>query len=234
MKERDIFGIMYLDYYENGKEKFYTIRRDDGFTATKERVSVYFQNYADWADIDKKVLKSAHGKILDFAAGAGRHALYFQNKGYEVHAFDNSPLAVEVMRRRGIKNACLGDINAIEKLAFPKNYFNTVLMMFNNFGLAGNIPGTKETLSILHKLTSDNANIIYVGRNPHITNNPVHINYNKCIKLRIEYKKKIGPWYVLLMVSPKEMEIILQDTGWRIQKIEHPECEIFGAVLCKK
>lgn len=92
-------------------------------------------------------------------------------------------------------------------------------------------------------IAANKSKIFYIIKNPHITNNQSHINHNKMlakrrrsgrIKLRIEYKKMAGLWYILLMISPEEMKIFLKDTGWKIQKIESPERAVYGAVLCKK
>ncbi len=37
-------------------------------------------------------------RVLDFGCGAGRHTLYFANRGFEVSAFDKSAKAVELLK----------------------------------------------------------------------------------------------------------------------------------------
>jgi len=239
----DIFGIMYLDFYHKRHQNYYTIRRDDGFVDTNNKVEVYFQDYVNWADIDKIMLISAKGRILDIGAGAGRHSMYFQKKGNDVYAFDSSPLAIKVMRLRGIKNVFLGNINKIEEMGFKNYFFDTVLMMFNNFGLAGSVSGTRQLLKKLYRITSKDGKIISVGINPYITDNENHINYNRnllergrpsSIKLQIIYKNIIGPWYKLLMVSPEEMKSLIKRTGWKIYQVENFNSATYGVVLIKE
>ncbi|MCD4694393.1 class I SAM-dependent methyltransferase, partial [bacterium] len=133
----DIFGVMYYNYYLNRREIYYNIRREDDYIDYGNEISRYFQTYNDWSEVSRDVLQDVVGRILDFGAGAGRHALFFQEKGHEVVALDNSRFAMKVMKKMGVKKIVLGDVNFLEKLNFSQGSFDTILMMFNNFGLGG-------------------------------------------------------------------------------------------------
>jgi SAM-dependent methyltransferase len=126
----DAFGKALMDYL-NGNKSTYVIRRDDGLIEEHDP-GKFFTEYEQWENCEKEILKYVQGRVLDIGGGAGRHALYLQNKGFEVHVIDISPLAVEVMKRRGVKNVYLMDLM---KLEFPENYFDSILMMYNSFGL---------------------------------------------------------------------------------------------------
>lgn len=240
VKIKDVFGDS-LKGYLKGDSSLYVIRRDDNYYEPLGDLGIYFTKYPKWQDFEKKILKYVQGRILDLGAGAGRHSLYFQNKDLEVHAIDISPGAVEVMRKRGIKNVYLMDL---KKLDFPKNYFDSVLMMFNNFGLAGNIKGTKKLLKDLCRITAPKGRIIAISRNPYKTDKPEHLAYHRrnrkagrpagLIKIRIEYKGEIGNWFNLLMVSPQELKDLIRDTGWKILKIVEGKDGVYGVVLEKK
>ena len=235
----DAFGKA-LEGYLNGNPSPYFVRRDDDYLEPCD-LAVYFTDYSKWHDFEKKILKYVQGRILDLGAGAGRHSLYFQNKGFEVYAIDISPGAVEVMRKRGVKNVHLMDLR---KLNFPENYFDSVLMMFNNFGLAGSIEGTKKLLKVLSKISKPRGRIITTIRNPYQTDKPGHLAYHEhnrksgkpagLIRMRIEYKGEVGNWFDLLMVSAEELEELIQDTGWKILRIIEGQDGMYGVVLEKQ
>jgi hypothetical protein len=63
---------------------------------------------------------------------AGRGALELQARGHEVVAFDVSPGAVEVCRRRGVKDA---RVLGIDDVGPHLGTFDTVLLLGVNFGL---------------------------------------------------------------------------------------------------
>jgi len=44
------------------------------------------------------------GRVLDVACGKGRHALWLANRGFDVHAIDRSPDAIEQLRAAAIKS----------------------------------------------------------------------------------------------------------------------------------
>ena len=234
----DSFGEALMNYL-NGDSTPYVIRRDDGYTDPID-VGVYFTYYSQWEHFEKEILEYAQGKVLDIGAGAGRHSLYLQEKGLEVHAVDISPGAVKVMRLRGLKNVYLMDLR---KLDFPDNYFDSFLMMFNNFGLAGTTEATKNFLRVLYHISTLKGKIITTIIDPYQTDNPQHLAYHERnrkagkpsgqVKLRIEYKGEIGDWFDLLMVSPQELKELIKNTGWGVLKIAEGEGGTYGAVLGK-
>jgi len=96
----DIFGKALMAFYE-GDPTPCNIQRDDGYTRVHD-LALYFRVYEDWPDYEKSALEYVRGRVLDIGCGAGRHALYLQEKNFEVVAVDASPLAVEVARLRGV------------------------------------------------------------------------------------------------------------------------------------
>jgi len=97
----DAFGKALMGYL-NGDKSPYIIRRDDGLIE-KHDAGEYSTEYEQWDNCEREILKYVRGRALDIGGGVGRHALYLQNKGFEVHVIDISPLAVKVMKRRGVK-----------------------------------------------------------------------------------------------------------------------------------
>src|SRR3989344_2230430 len=162
-KEKDAYGQGVWAYF-NGENIHEIVERDDGFIDTsKIGPAVYFKDYDDWSENDKKSIKLAKGRILDIGCGAGRISLYLQKKGFNVVAIDNSPYAIEICKKHGLKNAIVMSIDEIGK--FKPNGFDTIIMFGNNFGLFGNYKKAKKLLEVMYKITSKLLpNIIIVSK----------------------------------------------------------------------
>ena len=84
---QDALGHALFDYL-NGISSYEITERDDGFIQSEIGPKGYFRPYSEWSSIEKKASKLVKGRILDVGCGAGRHALYFQEKEYEVLGID--------------------------------------------------------------------------------------------------------------------------------------------------
>ena len=85
--------------------------------------------------LERKALSLCRGRVLDVGAGAGCHSLALQRHGLDVTAVDISPLSVDVMRRRGVRQAWEADVF---DEAFAGCY-DTVLMLMNGSGIIGRL-----------------------------------------------------------------------------------------------
>ena len=126
------------------------MERDDGFIYVGDP-SDYFAPYREWPRTEKRALRFVRGRVLDVGCGAGRVALVLQEKGLEVVAIDESPLAVEVARRRGVRDARPLGLADVDESLGP---FDTVLIVRNNVGLAGTGDAGRRLLRRLHALTT--------------------------------------------------------------------------------
>lgn len=156
---KDAIGTAVKDYYKYGRAKnirVFSSHFDEDEIPTRH----LFRKPKSMNKLERKALQLAHGHILDVGAGCGCHSLALQrysamNKTlgttsdkniskYQKHNFslksiDVSPLCVEVMRLRGIKNAQLFNFFDIEL----KGQFDTILMLMNGIGIVqciGNLP----------------------------------------------------------------------------------------------
>jgi len=91
----DAFGLMLRDHLR-GKAGGAILEVDGGSSEPALAATVFFSSYEQWAEAEREALKEVRGRILDIGCGAGRHALYFQERGHEVVAVDISLGAVEV------------------------------------------------------------------------------------------------------------------------------------------
>jgi len=187
-------------------------------------------------------MRYARDRILDIGCGAGRHALYLQNKGLDVLGIDVSPLAVKVCRRRGLKNA---QVMSISEVGSRLGMFDTIMMMGNNFGLFGSSKRAKWLLKKLSRITTRNGRIIASTTDVYNTEVPEHLEYQSFnrsrgrmsgqLRIRVRYKHFVTPWFDYLLVSKKEMENILDGTDWCINRyLDGPTSPRYIAIIDKK
>ncbi|MBM3256597.1 MAG: class I SAM-dependent methyltransferase [Candidatus Moranbacteria bacterium] len=233
MKQKnDAFGQEVMSYYKTG-EGYEIVEKDDGFIGIGGYGPVgYFSEYKNWPKHEKEAIKFAKGKVLDIGCGAGRVALFLQNKGLEATGIDNSPLAIKVCKLRGLERVKVLSINQINK--FKPNSFDTIIMFGNNFGLFSSLKKAKSLLKKMQGITSDNALIITESKDPYITDESSFREYHERnkklgripgqMRLRVRFKNYIGDWFDYLMVSKNEMKEILKGTGWKVTKfIDHED-----------
>jgi SAM-dependent methyltransferase len=230
----DAFGRMLLDQLEGAVELHELVERDDGFiTAARLR---YFAPVRRWPRVERRALRSVHGRVLDVGCGAGRVALELQNRGRDVVAIDVSPGAVEVSRRRGVRDVRLLPFEAVDA---SLGRFGTVVMFGNNFGLFGSEAKARRMLRRLRGI----ADRIVAGSNdPYGTDEPAHLAYQERnrrrgrmagqLRARIRHRDLATAWFDYLIVSPEEMRALAEAGGWRLRTTIHdPGSSYYVGVL---
>ena len=239
---QDAYGKLLLAQYHEQTPKVEIIERDDNYIDTGSHGGMYFSEYADWSELERRAIDGARGRVLDIGCGAGRHALYLQEKGFDVTGIDNSAGAVKVCRLRGLRRALRRPIEEVDK--FPKGEFDTILMLGNNFGLFGSAEVARSILEKMSRITAPGAQIIAGTLNPYMTEKKEHLEYLRFnrrrgrmagqIRFRIRYGRTIGEWFDYLFVSPDEMRKILKKTDWRVKEFLTSEKANYFAVIEKR
>ncbi len=240
-KNKDAYGQQLWAYF-NGQVAGEIIEREDGFIDVTSGPVNYFAEHEQWTEMQKEAVKLARGKTLDIGGGAGRVAIYLQEKNIDVLVIDNSPLAVKICKLRGVKKARVLPVEDVDKLK-AKNY-ETVIMLGNNFGLFGTPKKARVLLKKMAKITTASAQIIAECCDPHKTNDPYHKSYQKLnksrgklageLRIRVRFKNYISDWFDYLFVSLEEMEDILRDTGWVIDRVVGEESPTYIVVIKKR
>lgn len=235
---QDAYGHSLYDYLK-GTAESQIVERDDGYIES-DGLKGYFSSYKDWHPIEKKAMRYVRGRVLDIGCGAGRHALYLQDKGLEVVGIDNSPLVVKVCRERGLRDA---RIVPIAQIGPRLGVFDTILMLGNNFGLFGGFEGARRLLGKLSRITSSKGRIVAMSRDTYRTDDPNHLAYHARnrergrmsgqLRLRVRYKKYATPWFDYLIVSKAEMESILEGSGWAVNRYIDSDTSYYMAVIDK-
>jgi SAM-dependent methyltransferase len=237
---RDAFGEEIKAYYESGKGVTEIVERDDGYIDTHEGVPNYFSTYEEWREDEKSALSHCRGRVVDVGCGAGRIALYLQEKGHSVVGIDVSPGAIEVCRARGVKELLQIPFTQIDGRVGQVDRF---VLFGNNFGLFGSPKRARWLLRRLKSLSSDDALIIAQTTDPYHTENPDHLAYHERnrkrgrlggqLRIRVRYRRIIGPWMDYLLVSKEELEQIVQGTGWAVQQYIETDGPGYSLILKK-
>jgi SAM-dependent methyltransferase len=237
--QEDAYGHAIHDYLR-GVGGYEIVEREDGYIDISGGPPYYFSEYKKWPFHQREGMRFVRGKVLDIGCGAGRVALHLQNLNFDVTGIDISPLAIEVCRQRGLREALVLPITALS----PKiGVFDSLLLYGNNFGLLSNWKRSRWLLKRFHKMTSNQARIIAESRDPYDTKEPHHLIYHAYnrqrgrlsgqIRLRIRYKKYQTPWFDYLFVSRQEMVELLSDTGWRVERFIDSDHPSYLAILEK-
>lgn len=237
--DRDAYGWSIRAYYE-GKEASEILERDDGFVGPDSGTGYLFSEYEAWSERTKRALEHVEGRVLDVGCGAGRHALYLQNRGHDVVAIDVSPEAIDVARERGVDDARMLDVGDVTDL---DGAFDTILMAGNNFGLVGTWDRAPGVLDDLAAVTTPHATLVAESMNPYATDDPAHLSYHEfnrergrmpgALRIRIRYKKSATPWYDYLLASPDEMRAIADRSAWTLADVVGDEDGAYAGILRK-
>ena len=114
-----------------------------------------FRSEQEMPELELLALDACRGSILDIGAGAGSHSLVLQERGEDVTALDFSAGAAEVMQLRGVRQVLHEDVMLIKN-----RQFDTLLLLMNGIGIAGNLLGLDHFLSHAKSLLKPGGQIL--------------------------------------------------------------------------
>lgn len=224
----DIQGQALYDFWTSGKSKSLKVHNSYGLPE-KMPVEVFFSSYEELPQIEKYALEICKGHILDIGAGAGKHSLALQEMGKRVSALEFSPLSAEVIRNRGVKEVIEQDI-----FTFSNQKFDTLLMLMNGIGLAGNLERLKFLMQHFKKLLHENGQWIFDSSDISYLYPPgerPEKPYFGEIHYRFEYKKLKGRWFQWLYIDQDILKKIAKQQGWNLQVVYENDQDEFLARL---
>jgi SAM-dependent methyltransferase len=213
------------------------IERDDGLI-NGAPADHYLDQPDDWQPHDHRALRMCRGRVLDVGMGAGRTALELQRRGIAVTGLDTSQGAIEVARRRGVRDTVLTTVDEFTRAAVR---YDTFLMLGNNLGLLESRERAPVFLRALAALASPGARIIAHGTDPYGTTDPVHVAYHRLnrergrlggqLRLRLRYRQLATDWFDYLVCSVDELASLVAGTPWRLDSIDDADRPYYLAVL---
>lgn len=135
----DPLGYAFSDYYYKfaNDATIKTISQLGGNDSMPVRI--FFRTYREMSQLEKTALNRCKGSVLDVGAGAGCHALWLQENRHPVTAIDISAGAVDIMKRRGVKDA-----REVSFYFLEEKPYDTIFMMMNGIGFTGSPEGLHE------------------------------------------------------------------------------------------
>lgn len=225
---KDPFGQALLDYYHQKFDEPLHLYNDYGLPGVvpPER---FFDGAELFDDLEEYALEHVQGRILDIGAATGRHALHLQGLGADVTALDFSALCCALMKERGVKKTLQEDI-----FLYTKQKYDTLLMLMNGIGLAGDLKGLHKLLLHLKKILApggqlllDSTDVAYLYENSQFPKDKYYgeINY------RYQYKDLMGESFGWLYVDQQTLMDVAAASGWTCQIIFQDETDAYLALL---
>ena len=215
----DALGRAIFDHYHQLPSSTLWIHNQYG---PKEEMPIdtFFRDADDMPDLELFALSECTGKVLDIGAGAGSHSVFLQDKGIDVTAIDISPLAVEVMQERGVKKAFEADI-----YTYHPGKFDTLLLLMNGVGLAGDLDGLKLLLTHLKSLLNPGGQILFDSSDIAYLYDGVlpDDKYYGEIAYLYQYKQLQTDWFKWLYIDEQTLTIIAAETGFKVDVLVEDE-----------
>ena len=216
---KDVLGQAIDDYHTNNSPGELFINNTYGPREAMP-IAAYFREEDDMPDLEWLAMNECRGRVLDVGAGAGSHALQLQERGFDVTAIDISPLAVKVMQERGVKNAFTQDI-----FTYKGEQFDTILLLMNGIGLAGNLENLYQLLTKFKTLLAkggqllfDSSDIAYLYEGKL----PVERYYGE-ITYQYEYKGHKTAWFNWLYIDEHKLTEVANQAGWNAEVLYEDE-----------
>jgi len=180
-------------------------------------IAVYFRNRDAMPQLEQIALAECRGSVLDIGAGAGSHALALQDAGLDVTALEISPASARVMKDRGVRKVLLDDI-----YKHTGTRYDTLLLLMNGIGLAGDLDGLRSLLRHLRTLLKpggqllfDSSDVAYLFEEGFLPDD----RYYGEIHCQYGYKRQRTETFTWLYVDFSTLEKIVITEGWRCEKL---------------
>lgn len=218
----DVYGQALADYYYQRITDPLWVHSSYG---TREEMPLdwFFREPEDFPELEQYALSLCRGRVLDIGAGVGVHTLALQGTGLDVIAIEQSAIASDIMRERGVKQL------------FSDSYQNytgpavdTILLMMNGIGLVGSLSELTNFLGWAKRrvkpggqLLFDSSDISYLFEGK---GKPTDYYYGE-VQFQYEYQEEYGEWFSWLYVDFSTLLKASRQTGWQIQRIYEDETQ---------
>lgn len=232
----DPMGRAIADYHNTGKADRLKVF-SPMFEEDEIPLSTLFRSYENMPKIEQMALDMAKGKTLDVGAGAGCHSLVLQERGFDVTALDISPLSVETIKQRGVRNVLCQDF-----FNLSGQKYDTILMLMNGIGIVGTLERMPDFFKQLDRILSpggqllcDSSDISYVFEDEDgFIEYPEEEGYYGELSFRMQYKDCIGEPFPWLYIDAETLKSVAEDNGYNVEVIAEGEHYDYLARITKQ
>ena len=223
---KDPMGAAIADYFTKGraaKLRVFSSQFDEDEIPAEQ----LFRTFDEMPVLEQEALRRATGKILDCGAGSGCHALALQDMGKQVEAIDISPLSVETMQKRGVRQAYC--VNLFDEHYLQK--FDTILMLMNGSGIIGKLENMGTFFTKMKQLLNpggciymDSSDLRYLFEDE---DGSFLIDlaggYYGEIDFRMQYKQVKGDTFDWLYIDFQTLSYYASENGFRAELVKEGE-----------
>ena len=215
------------------------VARDGPKTETHPIEAYYFEppNEETLAWLDSRL----DGPLCDLGAGAGRHALSFQDR-FETVAVEPDAALVETMADRGVETAVQADMFGLRE-SFDRDRFGSALVWGTQLGLSRSMAGVRQFLDDLAAVTTPEATAVVDSYDPAREATTELLGYRSDSTpglafrvLTFEYDGELGRPLLFRLFAPDRLREAAEATGWTVTEIRYdaPNAPHYAAVLEKR
>lgn len=213
---RDVYGEALYDYKEKGELTHPLLLHSSYGDIEEMPVEVFYREEDDIPELEYIALSLCDGKVLDVGAGTGVHALYLQEKGFDVTALEISEIACNIMRERGVQHVVNQDFFQLKDQTY-----DTLLFLMNGIGIAGTLEGFKNLLYHAKTLLTDRGQLLFDSSDISYLYEEYKIKrpeyYFGEINFQYEYKDQKGEPFKWLYIDQQTLIKTAHELNWVVQ-----------------
>jgi len=219
---RDVYGEALLQFHQDGDLKNPLLLHSTYGDIEEMPIEVFFRSAEDFPELEFIALSLCDGKVLDVGAGVGSHALYLQEKGFDVTALEISSAACNIMQERGVQQILQQDFFQLKD-----QQYDTLLFLMNGIGLAKSIDGFRQLLTYAKTLLSENGQLLFDSSDISYLYDEYKINrpsyYFGEIGYQYEFNGIKGEPFNWLYLDQETLIKIAHEEAWVVQVLYEDE-----------
>lgn len=223
---RDVYGEALAEYFEKEELSSPLLLHSTYGDIEEMPVEVFFRDSEDFPELEFIALSLCDGKVLDVGAGVGAHALYLQEKNFDVTALEISQTACNIMQQRGVQTIVQQDF-----FDLANQQYDTLLFLMNGIGLAGSLDGFRQLLAHSKTLLTEKGQLLFDSSDISYLYDEYRIQrpeyYFGEIGYQYEFNGIKGEPFKWLYLDQKKLIKVAHEEGWVVQILFEDENDQF-------
>ena len=142
-------------------------------------------------------------KIIDVACGKGRHSIYLNSLGFNVHGIDLSKKSIDIAKKYENKSLHFS-IHDMRK-GYKANYFDLSINLFTSFGYFSNNQDDQDAINAMSSNLKENGILIIDFMNVNnVINNLLHKEKKIIQNIEFNIKREIKKNYIIKKIHIKD------------------------------